>query len=93
MFDTIIFFALPHYYMHFIFLGYNSDIICLQEVDRKIFNSCLNPILGSEGLDGVFFKKGKEVAEGLACFYRKDRFRYVIIIIWHMYMNVSCILD
>ncbi|CAB3249897.1 unnamed protein product [Arctia plantaginis] len=55
-------------------LGYNSDIICLQEVDSKIFRNFLKPILGSEGFDGVFYKKGKEVAEGLACFYRSQRF-------------------
>ncbi|XP_075992185.1 2',5'-phosphodiesterase 12 [Anticarsia gemmatalis] len=58
-------------------LGYNSDVMCLQEVDRKIFKNCLKPILGAEGLDGAFYKKGKEVAEGLACFYRKDRFQFV----------------
>lgn len=56
-------------------LGYNSDIICLQEVDRKIFKSCLTPIMNSAGLNGLFYKKGKEVAEGLACFYNKDRFK------------------
>ncbi|XP_026738408.1 2',5'-phosphodiesterase 12-like [Trichoplusia ni] len=56
-------------------LGYNSDIICLQEVDCRLFNHFLQPILASEGLSSSFYKKGKEVAEGLACFYRKDRFK------------------
>lgn len=55
--------------------GYNADIICLQEVDRKIFNSCLTSFLAYEGLKGLFYKKGKQVAEGLACFYREKRFR------------------
>ncbi|XP_059048899.1 2',5'-phosphodiesterase 12 [Achroia grisella] len=55
-------------------LGYNADIICLQEVDGKIFQSSLSPLLGSDGFEGKFYKKGKEVAEGLACFYRKDRY-------------------
>lgn len=32
-------------------------------------------MLKSDDFEGVFAKKGKEVAEGLACFYRKDRFK------------------
>lgn len=60
----------------FYFSGYNSDIICLQEVDCRLFNNFLQPIMASEGLGSSFYKKGKEVAEGLACFYRKDRFKY-----------------
>lgn len=59
-------------------LGYNADILCLQEVDNKIFQNFLSPILGCEGYNGLFYKKGKEVAEGLACFYRTERFRYVV---------------
>ncbi|KAJ8726280.1 hypothetical protein PYW07_000978 [Mythimna separata] len=58
-------------------LGYNSDIMCLQEVDCKIFRNCLTPSMDSEGLSGVFYKKGKQVAEGLACFYRRDRFKFL----------------
>ncbi|CAG5021619.1 unnamed protein product [Parnassius apollo] len=54
--------------------GYNADIICLQEVDSKVFNNSLQPFLGSEGFSGLFYKKGKTVAEGLACFYRQTRF-------------------
>ncbi|KAG6446256.1 hypothetical protein O3G_MSEX004346 [Manduca sexta] len=55
--------------------GYNADILCLQEVDSKIFTHCLVPFFQSSGIEGSFYKKGKEVAEGLACFYRSDRFR------------------
>lgn len=55
-------------------MGYNADIICLQEVDTKIFNHTLTPTLENE-FDGVFHKKGKEVAEGLVYFYRRDRFK------------------
>ncbi|XP_014358348.2 2',5'-phosphodiesterase 12 isoform X1 [Papilio machaon] len=54
--------------------GYNADIYCLQEVDKKIFNNSLEPFLDSIGLKGLFYKKGKTVSEGLACFYRKSRF-------------------
>ncbi|KPI93870.1 2',5'-phosphodiesterase 12 [Papilio xuthus] len=54
--------------------GYNADIYCLQEVDKKIFNNSLEPFLNSIGLKGLFYKKGKTVSEGLACFYRQSRF-------------------
>ncbi|XP_013133622.1 PREDICTED: 2',5'-phosphodiesterase 12 [Papilio polytes] len=54
--------------------GYNADIYCLQEVDKKIFNNSLEPFLDSLGLKGLFYKKGKTVSEGLACFYRQSRF-------------------
>ncbi|XP_022123100.2 2',5'-phosphodiesterase 12 [Pieris rapae] len=55
--------------------GYNADIICLQEVDNKIFDYSLSCVLQMDGLKGLFYKKGKSVAEGLACFYRENRFR------------------
>lgn len=57
--------------------GYNSDLICLQEVDSKIFQSTLQPLMDTEGLNGLFYKKGKQVAEGLSCFYRRDRFKFL----------------
>ncbi|XP_068620853.1 2',5'-phosphodiesterase 12 [Battus philenor] len=55
--------------------GYNADIYCLQEVDSKIFHGNLLQCLEMEGLQGTFYKKGKSVSEGLACFYRKSRFK------------------
>ncbi|XP_063358547.1 2',5'-phosphodiesterase 12 [Cydia amplana] len=58
-------------------LGYNADIICLQEVDQKIFKTVLDPLLGNNGFKGLFYKKGKEVAEGLACFYRDGRYEFL----------------
>lgn len=57
-------------------LGYNADIICLQEVDNKIFDYDLLPVLSEKGgLDGVFDRKGGKVSEGLACFWRTTKFR------------------
>nr|CAD7597968.1 unnamed protein product [Timema genevievae] len=38
-------------------LGYNADLICLQEVDSKIFDLDLTPVLGSVGYEGVFHRK------------------------------------
>lgn len=57
-------------------IGYNSDIICLQEVDENIFELDLVPILGSKCLKGNFRKKGT-TTEGLATFYDTRRFEIV----------------
>ena len=58
-------------------LGYNSDILCLQEVDRKFFKYDLNLILDIEGFGGEFETKGDESAEGVSIFYRKSKFKLV----------------
>ncbi|XP_072378791.1 2',5'-phosphodiesterase 12 [Diabrotica undecimpunctata] len=55
-------------------LGYNSDVICLQEVDRKVFQYDLDPVFNYLGYGSNFFTKGNEVAEGLALFYYKKKF-------------------
>ena len=54
---------------------YNSDLLTLQECDRKVFERDLQPILERFGLAGHFAKKGGQVDEGLATFYRREKFR------------------
>ncbi|XP_037937184.1 2',5'-phosphodiesterase 12-like [Teleopsis dalmanni] len=56
-------------------LGYNADIICLQEVDTKIFDLDLKPILElpEHNYDGIMAEKGSS-GEGVATFYRNDRY-------------------
>ncbi|GFU92231.1 2',5'-phosphodiesterase 12 [Trichonephila clavipes] len=58
-------------------IGYNADIICLQEVDRKVFYGDLIPVLSSTGLDGIYSEKGGQVVEGLSCFYRTSKFKVI----------------
>ena len=58
-------------------IGYNSDIITLQECDRKVFDLHLSPILGMFGFSGDFAKKGGQVDEGLATFYRSQKFKLI----------------
>lgn len=53
--------------------GYNADIICMQEVDGKIFDVDLTLLLGHDGLRGLYQKKG-DTLEGLATFYHADKF-------------------
>ena len=58
-------------------LGYNSDIICLQECDMKIFHSFLQPAMAEEGFDGHFQRKAGEMPEGEAIFYRRSKYSLV----------------
>jgi 2',5'-phosphodiesterase len=54
-------------------VGYNGDIVCLQEVDSKIFDLDLQPLLKELNYEGFFQVKGT-TAEGLATFWNSSRF-------------------
>lgn len=58
-------------------LGFHADIMCMQEVDLKIFEGDLLPVFSSEGYDGVHDLKGGKVSEGVAAFWRNSRFRSI----------------
>lgn len=53
--------------------GFNSDIICLQEVDKSVYEYDLLPSLYMLNYDGVFVTKN-EINEGLATFFNQERF-------------------
>ncbi|XP_055389578.1 2',5'-phosphodiesterase 12 isoform X2 [Condylostylus longicornis] len=53
--------------------GYNADIICLQELDSKVFELDLVPILQQKMYEGILQKKGS-TAEGICIFYQTVRF-------------------
>ncbi|KAK3085717.1 hypothetical protein FSP39_007770 [Pinctada imbricata] len=55
--------------------GYNADVICLQEVDRRVFNNELVSVLTSLGFQGCYKEKQGSVREGEAIFYRTSKFR------------------
>lgn len=58
-------------------LGYRADLMCLQEVDAKIFDYDLKPVLIDVGpFDGTFQRKGT-TAEGLATFFNRKRFQLI----------------
>jgi len=57
-------------------VGYNADIFCMQEVDFKVFDGDMVPILEEQHMAGVHNKKGS-TPEGLATFYRTDRFELI----------------
>jgi len=58
-----------------VYAGYNADIICLQEVDKKVFAQDLLPRLEESGLTGHLRLKFGEVHEGSAIFFRGSRFK------------------
>uniref|UniRef100_A0A1B6L0R0 2',5'-phosphodiesterase 12 n=1 Tax=Graphocephala atropunctata TaxID=36148 RepID=A0A1B6L0R0_9HEMI len=55
-------------------LGYNADLVCLQEVETKLFESDLVPVLGEQGLVGVHAKKST-IREGVSSFYSPSKFK------------------
>lgn len=57
-------------------LGYHSDIMCLQEVDSKIFDLDLQPLFAQETYSGTFQQKG-QTGEGLATFWNDKRFALI----------------
>lgn len=56
-------------------LGYNADIICLQEVLEPNFQDYLLPQLKQMGIKGIYLKKGCD--EGNACFYNTKKFLFL----------------
>jgi len=57
--------------------GYNADVLCLQEVDTKIFNGYLEPTFARCGFTGIFAKKGGDISEGVSCIFNTQKFRLV----------------
>lgn len=58
--------------------GYNADVICLQEVDKKEFVRVYEPYFKLvQDHSAVFDTKGNQVAEGVATFVRNDLFEIV----------------
>lgn len=57
-------------------IGYNADIFCMQEVDFKVFEGDLVPVLSVKSMSGVHNKKGS-TPEGTATFFRNDRFEFI----------------
>ena len=62
---------------HNFILGYKADIICLQEVDGKVFDADLKPIFSSLGFEAEFSKKGGQVSEGMTCLFNTSKFRLI----------------
>lgn len=57
--------------------GYHADIICLQEVDAKLFDQDLTTIFGEEQDYTCRFAEKRDVGEGVAIFFRNSRFTHL----------------
>ncbi|XBW34997.1 hypothetical protein QEN19_000562 [Hanseniaspora menglaensis] len=62
---------------------YQTDIICLQEVEAKTYEDVWEPLLSSKGYKGIFFAKGRartsaqkdaKKVDGCCIFYKKEEF-------------------
>lgn len=56
--------------------GYNADIMCLQEVDKKEFNFTYKPFFANRDYECVFSEKGS-TSEGVACIVNKKKFQMI----------------
>ena len=56
--------------------GFESDVICMQEMDSIWFDKFWSPKLRSKGFGGYFSRKTSKV-EGCAMFWREDKLRAV----------------
>ncbi|KAK9846341.1 hypothetical protein WJX81_001906 [Elliptochloris bilobata] len=58
-------------------LGYDADVVCLQEVDESAFRLCLQPHMEAAGFAGHYTNKAGRTREGSATFFRRARLRLV----------------
>ncbi|KPI90472.1 hypothetical protein ABL78_0402 [Leptomonas seymouri] len=55
-------------------LAYHTDLVCLQECGRDVFQTYLLPVMKAAGYDGVYMNKSGSVKEGCAFLFRKSRY-------------------
>lgn len=60
-------------------LGYNCDVMCLQEVDQELYDYDLRHKIEGKNFKGVYSNKGR-FPEGLAIYYNTNKFKWVRII-------------
>ncbi|CAM71649.2 conserved hypothetical protein [Leishmania infantum JPCM5] len=58
-------------------LAYHTDIVCLQECGRDVFQSYFLPVMRACGYDGVYCNKSGSVKEGCGFLFRESRFQLV----------------
>ena len=64
-------------------MGYNSDVLCLQEVSQDVYDTYLEPVLRSKGYSGVYSNKiSPHTKIGCATFWRHDRLALVSLCLY-----------
>lgn len=56
-------------------IGYNADIICLQECDQDVLQNILSPILRTHDFACNYMSKKADVKEGLAILFNRKKFQ------------------
>lgn len=78
-------------------LRYNTDVICLQEVETRTFHEFWTPIMNEAGFSGYFFSKTRsktmselelKKVDGCATFIRQSKF--TLILKQHLEYNTVC---
>ena len=59
-------------------LGYHGDIVCLQEVDRFVFEDILAPVMSFNNYAAAFANKNN-TKEGVALFYNRAKFKLISV--------------
>nr|XP_022905545.1 2',5'-phosphodiesterase 12-like [Onthophagus taurus] len=75
-------------------LGYNADIICLQEIEYSSFHEFYKGHLTSCGFTPAFYKKGRILNEGLGFMFDRSRFQRIevkhIVLAQQLKENGNC---
>ena len=58
-------------------VGYNGDVVCLQECGRRLYDNYLNPVMTSQGFAGLVKYKSGVMPEGEAIFFKKSKFALI----------------
>ena len=68
--------------------SYRPDIVCLQEIEKRVFNNDFKAFMETLGYDGIFSQKSRaktmdvgqqEHVDGCAIFYNKEMFNPVMV--------------
>ena len=69
--------AVKFFWLLISYLEYDGDIIALQEVDKWVYQQSLVPVVSLLGYTSCMATK-KRSKEGVAMFFKKNRFKLVI---------------
>lgn len=74
-------------------VGYNADIVCLQECGSRLFENYLGPVMKSNGFTGVAMYKSGVMSEGEAIFFKDSKFSLISqhnVVVSDCFQNEPC---
>lgn len=72
--------------LHELIVSYNSDVVCMQEVETRTFHEFWVPVMTERGYKGIFFNKTRsktmgeadsKKVDGCATFYKTKKFNLI----------------